>query len=174
MERETRGLDDSKPDVPAFEPLPISLHPHYPFVLIDQMLGQETSPLVTLWILRPESRCQLVARWCDMAKSHYWAWNQCDELREYLIRTNQKIQRPLRRLKQRPRPTGRSRPKVTAEYFLLDEIARLLIDGGYSSPDAQLAIGLAIAKDPTDDSAVEAALKKVQRARARSRTEMPQ
>ena len=63
---------------------------------------------------------------------------------------------------------------MTAEYFLLDEIARLLIDGGYSSTDAHLAVGLAIAKNPTDASAVDAALKKVQRARARSRTEMPQ
>ena len=34
------------------QPLPISNHPHYPFILIDQILRQETSPLVTLWILR--------------------------------------------------------------------------------------------------------------------------
>ena len=59
---------------------------------------------------------------------------------------------------------------MTAEYFLLDEIARLLIDVGYSSTDAHLAVGLAIAKDPTDACAVEAALMKVRRARTRSRT----
>ena len=173
MERETHGLDDSKPDVPAFEPPPILDHPHYPFVFIDQMLGLERPSLVTLWSLRSELRSALVARWCNMAKTHYWARNQCDELRDYLISKRQELPEPLRSVTQWPRPSGRSRPEMTATYFLLNEIARILIDDGYSDSEANRAVGLAIARNPSEESTVEAAIKKVRRARKRFRTMMP-
>ena len=32
--------------------LPLSIHPHYPFVFIDLILRQDTPPLITLWTLR--------------------------------------------------------------------------------------------------------------------------
>ena len=126
--------------------LPLSIHPHYPFVFIDLILRQDTPPLITLWTLRSELLSQLVPKWCEMAKTYYWARKECDELREYLIRSYQEIQEPLRRLTKWPRPAGRSQPNKTAEYFLLGEIARLLIDDGYSDSEANAAVGLAIAK----------------------------
>ena len=44
MVGENNDPDDNKPGVPAFEPVPISDHPHYPFIVIDQFLGLANVP----------------------------------------------------------------------------------------------------------------------------------
>ena len=68
MERENHDLDDSKPEVSALGPPPISIHPHYPFVFVDLVLKRESPPLFTIWVLRPDLRSQLVSRWCALAR----------------------------------------------------------------------------------------------------------
>ena len=102
----------------ASDPSPLSIHPHYPFVFIDRILKRETSPLVVLWVLRRDFRSQLLPRWCALAETRYWAWDQCRELREYLTSLNEPIPKPLRQLATRPRPRHRGAPEKFGERFL--------------------------------------------------------
>ena len=60
MERENHDLDDSKPEVSALGPPPISIHPHYPFVFVDLVLKPRVAP--TLHDLGPQARPSVSTR----------------------------------------------------------------------------------------------------------------
>ena len=46
MEGESSNLDDGQLEKPGLLPLPLSLHPHFPFIVIEEFLGQESPALI--------------------------------------------------------------------------------------------------------------------------------
>ena len=167
-ERPDRDDDEHTPSV-GF--LPLTDHGHYPFVLIDQLLGEQTPPLVTLWTIKHESRDQLVAKWCALAKSKYWAWDQCKELHDYLKPIEeQEIPEELYNAVRMPRPRSlRSQPEKLPRNVLWHEIALVVEQDGYGRGKAELALALAVAGDPSGGFNAQSAMRKVRRARKRAR-----
>ena len=164
-----RYVHESEPGVP---PPPLCLHPHYPFVLIDLLLGQETPSLVTLWNQKDvESREKWVAPWCTLAASKYWAWDECKRLYDYLEQTGDTdIPKALCSAVRVQRPRSlRSQPAKLPRNVLWHEIAMLLEEAGYGRGEAELAIALAVAGDSSRDIEVDSAMRKVRRARKRAR-----
>ena len=170
MEQETGDRDDDEHKVPV-GPLPLTLHPHYPFVLIDLFLGQPTPPLVTLWTVKRESRDRLVAKWCALAKSKYWAWEQCKQLHDHLKQIGEKeIPEELCNAVRMSRPRNlRSQPEKLPRNVLWHEIALLLEQDGYGRGEAERAIALAVAGELSQNFEVDSATRKVRRARKRAR-----
>jgi hypothetical protein len=169
VELETRNHDDEHKTYEGL--LPLTLHPHYPFVLIDLFLRPQTPPLVTLWTIKPESRGQLVAKWCVLAKSKYWAWDQCNELYDHLKRIgSEAIPEELCNAVRASRPRNlRSQPEKLPRNLLWHEVALLLEADGYSRGDAELALALAVADGRSQNFDVDSATRKVRRARRRAR-----
>ena len=167
-----KNLTDKQIEAIESGRMPPSIHPHHPFIFVDLIRGLETPPLVTLWLLRRDFRLELVARCRALAKTRNWAWHQCSELYKHLTRNEDEIPEPLRGFLDLPLPKHRGRPEESAEYFLLDEIVRLLVSDGYSQGKADKAVALAIVQDPLNESAVDAAVKRVERARKRVRDTM--
>ena len=163
-----RNVHESEPPV---APLPLTIHPHYPFVLIDLFLEQQWPPLVTLWTIKPESRDQLLAKWCALAKSKYWAWDQCRELHNHLKRIGEKeLPEELCNAVRTSRPRNlRSQPEKLPRNLLWHEIALLLEQDGLGRGEAERAIALAVAGEPSRDIDVESVMRKVRRARKRAR-----
>ena len=170
MELKTRDHDDDDYKLPE-GPVPLTIHPHYPFVLIDLFLGQQRPPLVTLWAVNRDRREQLVAKWCALAKSKYWAWDQCKELYDHLKRIGaEAIPEELCSAVRASRPGNlRSQPEKLPRNVLWHEIALLLEEDGYSRGEAERAIALAVAGDSSLDIEVDSATRKVRRARKRAR-----
>ena len=171
MEPETGDRYVHEREPPPVAPPPLTIHPHYPFVLIDLLLGQQTPTLVTLWRLKRESRDEFVAKWCALAESKYWAWDQCKGLYGYLEQAGDTdIPKELHNAVLMPRPRNlRSQPEKLPRNVLWHEIALLLEEDGYSRGEAELAIALAVAGDPSRDIEVDSATRKVRRARQRAR-----
>ena len=68
------SLTDDEREALASGRLPVSIHPHDPFVFILLLLSRESTALIHLWKRRIEHRTQIVTRWCALAKTHPWAW----------------------------------------------------------------------------------------------------
>ena len=86
VERESSGLAIREITRLICVPPPLWSYPHFPFVFIDQVLGGESPAFIARWALRPELRSQIVERWCALAKSRRWAWDECEVLRKHLVR----------------------------------------------------------------------------------------
>ena len=150
--------------------LPDTIHPHYPFVLIRQVLSTEGSALIYLWKNWPELRNETVARWCVMATTHPWAWDDCDALLRDLVWHEEEIPEPLRQYTRLKRPRRQGRRTTLARDLRVEESARLLERSGFSRSEAELAIALYLAHDSSGDGLDSSTVRKA-RNRARKHIE---
>ena len=138
-----------------------SFHPHYPFAFIDQVLSAERSALTHLWNWRPKSRTESVTRWCALAKTHSWAWDDCDALLRLLVWNGEEIPEALRKYTRLKRPRRAGRQTTLARDLLIEQIAASLEENKFSRTEAELAITMYLSADSRrrgiDDSTVRKA-----------------
>ena len=169
MEGESSDLDDGQLEKPGLRPLPLSLHPHFPFIVIEQFLGQEppahirvlgreSSALVRLWRLRPERRARLAARWCSMAETRAWAWDECEALLKHLDWMEEEVPEPLRPFTRLARPRHQGRKKLLARDLQVKELVDSLMVDGSTEMEAKLTIALYLAENPADGGLTRALL----------------
>ena len=146
------------------------------YAIVSLLLEPAPSPLIKMWLLKPKHRRRIVERWCEQAKNKRRAWDQCDELLKYLIAEREDIPGPLRELFARwRRPRKRGRGEATAEYFVLDQLVRLLEeDYGFATGKAQRVVAIVLAKDLSDESEIDAKIRMLSRARKRVCDTMPE
>ena len=140
--------------------LPDAIHPHYPFVVIDQLLRAECPALIQLWTWRSGARAETVTRWCFLAKTHPWAWDDCAALLRHLVWRQEEIPQALRWYTRLKRPRRAGRRTTLARDLRIEEAAASLEDRGFSRTEAEFAITLYLSAEPhsgLDESTVRKA-----------------
>ena len=127
---------------------PYHRHPHYPFVLMLPLIEAGTPALVYLWYTMPQAKAEIVDRWCTLAKRFRFAWDECNKLREHLIRNKEDIPLSLLNLPQTLRRGDPGPGKVLGVDLLVVDFQDFLEKDGFDSKEAEIAIGLALNIDP--------------------------